>query len=145
MKPSFRPRPGTGLIVALQRAIHLVARRLERDLAGLRLGQAEAHVLAHLAGAGTGTIAELHRGFGHRRSTLTSILDRLETRRLVTRAIDRTDRRSVRVTLTPQGRRVARRVARAVAAIEARVWRALSGPAVRGFWGTIFVLERTLR
>jgi DNA-binding MarR family transcriptional regulator len=139
------PPAGTGLIAALQRATHRVARYLERKLAGLRLSQAEAHVLAHLAPAGGGTIADLHRGFGHRRSTLTSIIDRLEMRGLVTRSPDRADRRSVRVTLTPPGRRVARRVLHAVRRVETQAFGRVSAAAARGFWQTIDALEGSLQ
>lgn len=138
-------RLGASLLIAVQRATHLAARHLERELAGVQLGQAEAHILAHLSGAGMGTIAQLHRGFGHRRSTLTSILDRLEKRGLLTRATDRADRRSVQVTLTSKGRRAAGRVAHAVRQLEARVLSQVSAKAASGFWQTISALERSLQ
>ncbi len=145
MKTSSPTREGTGLIAALQRATHVAGRRLEHELAGVEVGQAEAHVLAHLARSGTGTIAELHRGFGHRRSTLTSLLDRLEARGWVTRSTDRTDRRSVRLTLTPRGRRVARCVAAAVGRVEARVAGQVPHDALRGFHKTVAALDKILR
>ena len=42
--------------------------------------------------------------FGHKRSTLTSILDRLEERRLIARTSDERDRRTFVVSLTKSGR-----------------------------------------
>jgi hypothetical protein len=41
------------------------------------LSQGEAHILALLAHSSPANIADLHRGLAHKRSTLTSILDRL--------------------------------------------------------------------
>jgi DNA-binding MarR family transcriptional regulator len=82
------------------------------------LTQAEAHVLAQLERRGPMAIAALHQEFGHKRSTLTNILDRLENRKLVRRELNRDDRRSFIVSLTPQGRRTARRVTEVLDALE---------------------------
>ena len=68
--------------------IHRATHRIGLFLADLRdegLSQGEAHILALLATAAPSTIAALHRGLAHKRSTLTSILDRLEQRGLITR------------------------------------------------------------
>jgi DNA-binding MarR family transcriptional regulator len=83
--------------------------------------QAEAHVLAYLAGHETCAINDLHRSFGHRRSTLTSVLDRIEGRGLARRGPHPTSRRSVMVHLTPEGRQIAHRVAAELSAIDAAV------------------------
>ena len=64
------------------------------DLRDDALSQGEAHILALLATSGPSTIAELHRGLAHKRSTLTSILDRLAARGFVTRAVGAADRRT---------------------------------------------------
>ena len=107
-------------IPQIHRAAHRVALHVER-LGGAGLTQAEAHVLAHLDGAGPATVAEVHRAFAHKRSTLTSILDRLEARRLIVRTSDARDRRTFVITLTGRGRTIARRVSRHLEAFEARV------------------------
>jgi DNA-binding MarR family transcriptional regulator len=60
--------------------IHRATHRIGLYLADLRehgLSQGEAHILAHLATSAPATIADLHAGLAHKRSTLTSILDRL--------------------------------------------------------------------
>ena len=90
-------------IPQLHRATHAVALALASD-PNLDVSQAEAHVLAHLHESGPARISELHERFGHRRSTLTSVLDRLEQRALITRTSDPADRRSfvVSVTNTPE-------------------------------------------
>jgi DNA-binding MarR family transcriptional regulator len=105
------------LIPRLHRATHAVALALAAE-PELDVNQAEAHVLAHLRETRDARISELHRRFGHRRSTLTSVLDRLEERGLIERASDPDDRRSFVITLTADGRAVAARVHRLLAAIE---------------------------
>jgi DNA-binding MarR family transcriptional regulator len=103
------------------------------------VNQAEAHVLAHLASAGEATIGEVHRAFGHRRSTLTSILDRLEERNLVARTSDPRDRRTFVVSLTRSGRAAARRVTDHLAAFERQALQDVSAADIRTF---LRVLER---
>jgi DNA-binding MarR family transcriptional regulator len=103
------------MIADIQRATHLIGLHLER--AGLGVTQAEAHLLARLAD-GPATVGELHREFGHKRSTLTSVLDRLEERGYVERTVNPDDRRSFVVTTTREGGRVARRVRRAFDELE---------------------------
>jgi DNA-binding MarR family transcriptional regulator len=105
-------------------AIHRATHRIGLSLADLRedgFSQGEAHILAQLAEHSPATVGELHRGLSHRRSTLTSILDRLEKRGLVTRAIGPADRRTFVVTLTADGRKAARRVYDHLAELERRI------------------------
>jgi DNA-binding MarR family transcriptional regulator len=94
----------------IERATHLIARRLEPVLTKLELTQGEAHVLAQLAPHTGLTATQLHREFGHKRSTLTNLLDRLEQRGLVARTPNPSDRRSIIVALTARGRPVAGKV-----------------------------------
>jgi DNA-binding MarR family transcriptional regulator len=103
------------------------------------VNQAEAHVLAHLASAGEATIGDVHRAFGHRRSTLTSILDRLEKRHLIARTSDARDRRTFVVSLTRTGRAAAKRVIDHLAAFERSALHDVSASDVRAF---LRVLER---
>ena len=96
------------LVFAIHRMTHEIAVALER--ANLGVSQAEAHILAHLAENGDSTVGDIHRTFGHKRSTLTSILDRLEARQLIERVLNSRDRRSLLVKLTDSGKPVARAV-----------------------------------
>ena len=105
------------LIPKLHRATHAIALALASDPA-LGVTQAEAHILAHLHETGETRISDLHERFGHRRSTLTSVLDRLEARAQITRRSDPDDRRSFLVALTKQGRTVAAKVHRALLGLE---------------------------
>ncbi|HEX3455501.1 MAG TPA: MarR family transcriptional regulator [Gaiellaceae bacterium] len=109
------------MIEDIERATHLVAVHLERAAGDLGVTQAEAHVLAQLARRGTLTVAVLHHEFGHKRSTLTSVLDRLESRGLVQRTVHPADRRSFLVEPTPAGKRAGEAVVRVVDELEARI------------------------
>ena len=108
------------IIPAIHRAAHAIAILVDRA-AELGVTQAEAHVLSHLAESGASTIAEIHQAFGHKRSTLTSVLDRLETRELITREISAEDRRSFVVRLTRQGRSLAAKVSVHLEGLEADI------------------------
>src|SRR5258708_29652582 len=93
--------------------IHAATPRIGLCLAGRgkgNLSQGEAHILALLATAAPATIAELHRGLAHKRSTLTSILDRLAERGLITREVGEKDRRTFVITPTAKGGQMAGRV-----------------------------------
>jgi DNA-binding MarR family transcriptional regulator len=116
------------LVASLERAAHALA----VALAPLGITQAEAHVLARLA-CGPARIRDLHRAFGHKRSTLTAVLDRLERRGYVRRAPDPDDRRSVIASLTADGKPVARRVRSTVAQLERRIATACSSEDLAGF------------
>src|SRR5215470_10986845 len=106
--------------------VHRATHRIGLYLGELReneLTQGEAHILALLAHSSQANIADLHRGLAHKRSTLTSILDRLVDRRLVTREVGAEDRRTFVIALTPRGRAVAGRVHARLAALERAVGR----------------------
>jgi DNA-binding MarR family transcriptional regulator len=124
--------------------IHRATHRIGLYLAALRehgLSQGESHVLALLAASGPATIAELHRGLAHKRSTLTSILDRLADRGFVTREVGAHDRRTFLITLTPAGRRAARRVHRHLIDLERAVAGRVSSEDIRGFLRVLAAVE----
>ena len=128
--------------------IHRATHRIGLYLANLReggLSQGEAHILALLATAAPATIAELHRGLAHKRSTLTSILDRLVDRGLVTRQVGAADRRTFVITPTARGRVVAARVRRHLAALEQAVSRRASSEDVRAFLKVLGIVETEAR
>jgi DNA-binding MarR family transcriptional regulator len=111
-------------------AIHRATHRIGLYLALLRehgLAQGEAHILAHLAQSGPATIGALHEALAHKRSTLTSILDRLVERGFVIRETGTQDRRTFVVSLTRKGRRVAMETLRHLLHLEMAVRRKFSG------------------
>src|SRR5579862_3154313 len=110
-----------GIYSTIERAAHLAGAYLDPTVRQLRITQGEAHVLARLAAGGPTAIAHLHEELGHKRSTLTNILDRLERRKLLRRTVNPDDRRSILVELTAPGRRAAAAVVEALDLLERRV------------------------
>lgn len=127
-------------IPQVHRATHRIGLHIEQ-LGRPRVTQAEAHILAHLADAGSSTIADVHRAFAHKRSTLTSILDRLEERKLIVRTSDARDRRTFVISLTRKGRALASRVSRHLAAFESRVLETAPAADVKAFLRVLDVLD----
>jgi DNA-binding MarR family transcriptional regulator len=107
------------IVFGIHRATHRIGLFIQRHMPDLT--QAEAHILCHLHEFGDSTIADLHRAFAHKRSTLTSVLDRLVARVLVAREPSEKDRRSFVVGLTPAGRKKAAKAHRLLESLEAGV------------------------
>src|SRR6266576_4934845 len=99
------------LVHPVHRATHRIGLYLD-DLRERGLTQGEAHIFALLAHSRRANVADLHRGLAHKRSTLTSILDRLTARGLIRRKVSESDRRSFVIMLTTKGRKLARRISR---------------------------------
>ena len=128
--------------------IHRATHRIGLYLADLRddgLSQGEAHILALLATSGPATIADLHRGLAHKRSTLTSILDRLTGRGFITREVGANDRRTFLITPTARGRRAAARVHQHLTELEQAVGRRMTSADVRGFKTVLAAVEEEAR
>ncbi|PYT10889.1 MAG: hypothetical protein DMG59_27875 [Acidobacteria bacterium] len=109
------------LIFTIHRSTHRIGLFIQRHSPDIN--QAEAHILCHLLEFGDSAVSELHRAFAHRRSTLTSVLDRLVARGFVTREPSEKDRRSFVVRLTRTGKKRAARIHRHLESLEASVLR----------------------
>src|SRR5215813_6761059 len=129
------------LVHPVHRATHRIGLYLD-DLGESGLTQGEAHILALLAHSGSANVAHLHRGLAHKRSTLTSILDRLAKRGLITRAVGETDRRTFVVRPTAKGRKLAHRVQRHLSALEQAVVHRVSAADIKGFNKVVTALEQ---
>ena len=129
------------LVHPVHRATHRIGLYLD-DLRERGLTQGEAHILGLLAHSGPANVAELHRGLAHKRSTLTSILDRLASRGLITRAVGETDRRTFVVRPTAKGRKLAQRIQRHLSALERAVARRVNAADIRGFKKVVAALEQ---
>jgi MarR family transcriptional regulator, organic hydroperoxide resistance regulator len=128
-------------VLALHRTTHCILHALGSALADLNLGAAEINALANLADRGALSVRELSAETGTRATTLTGVLDRLESRGYLTRELDATDRRSFRLPLTEAGQAVAARVRAAVADIEHDALAGLSATQMAGFQAVITALR----
>jgi DNA-binding MarR family transcriptional regulator len=104
------------IVLSVQRAAHATAHAMA--VAGDGLSPAEANAMANLGEPLT--VSGLAAVAGVRPTTLTSLLDRLEGRGLLTRRPSPADRRSLLVELTPAGHEVAGRVRAAITEVERR-------------------------
>jgi len=128
-------------VLALHRATHHTLHALSTALAGLNLTAAEINVLGNLADAGVHSVRELSDRTGTRASTLTGVLDRLESRGYLTRELDTADRRAFRLPLTEAGQAVAARVHTAVADLERSALSGLRPDQIAGFHAVITALQ----
>lgn len=126
---------------SLQKTCRQIAHALEIHDARGGLNASEADLLSYLRGYSPAPVSELHRVLGVKRSTLTSILDRLERRRWVVRHHSRRDRRVILVDLTPAGRTQGDRVASAVERLEADVGARVSDADLEGFGAVLAAVE----
>lgn len=128
------------LIPHVHRATHRIGLYLARQQADA-LSQGESHILALLAHAKPMTIRELHEGLAHKRSTLTSILDRLVARGLVIRQVGEADRRTFVVSLTAKGRRASKGVFQQMVDLERAVADKVSEADLAAFWKVLRAIE----
>lgn len=128
-------------MLALHRTTHHTLHALSAALAELNLTAAEINALANLADRGALNVRELAAETGTRATTLTGVLDRLESRGFLTRELDAADRRSFRLPLTEAGRTVAERVRAAVADLEGGALARLSATQIAGFHAVIAALQ----
>jgi DNA-binding MarR family transcriptional regulator len=131
-------------VLALQRTTHCTLRALSTTLAGENLTAAEINALANLADTGDGSalsVRELSDRTGTKASTLTGVLDRLESRGYLTRELDAADRRSFRLPLTETGQAVAARVSAAIADLERAALARLSAEQIAGYHAVITALR----
>ncbi len=129
------------LIFGIHRATHRIGLFIQRRAPGFT--QAEAHILCHLHEAGDSSIADLHQAFAHKRSTLTSVLDRLDARGLVRRESSQSDRRSFVVRLTRSGKQKAAKLHALLESLESGVLRHSDRHALESFNQLISGLEKT--
>ena len=93
----------------------------------------EGHLLSYTTLYGPCPVSQLSRVFGHKPSTLTSILDRLEQRGLLERRPNPDDRRSTLVSTTRRGARVATELRRMLEEMEDGIHERISPRDFTGF------------
>ena len=127
--PEIEPRTA---LLALQRATHSTLHVLTTELAHLGLTASEINALANLADGRGRTVSELGAAAGTRPTTLTSVLDRLEQRGLVSRGSAPGDRRAVLIELTSRGHVTAGTIRTAITGLERRALGGLPADTLAG-------------
>lgn len=120
-------------LLALQRATHETLHRLSLALRDLDLTASEINALGNLGDGVARTASQLGVAVGAKPTTLTGVLDRLENRGFITRTASSTDRRATVITTTTEGRRVAKRIRKAMADLERRATAGLPAESVEAF------------
>lgn len=115
----------------------LIAMGERLTAAGIDLPVDDGHALLYLSRYGPCPTGNVQRVIGCQRSTLTSLLDRLERRDLIERSHDETDRRVILVEATSAGDRLADRLETIGLALEAELAAAL-GPRDRATLSRFF-------
>ncbi|WP_067679239.1 MarR family winged helix-turn-helix transcriptional regulator [Nocardia miyunensis] len=139
MKYDFVPSDRSALLT-LQRATHATLRGIAGELVDLDMTASEINALGNLADGRSRTVSEVAALIGARPTTLTSVLDRLEKRELITRVARAGDRRSVLIELTDTGRATAAAIRRTFADLESRTLGGLPPEAVAGFYTVLDAL-----
>lgn len=121
-------------IAALEATVHLVLDHLAEELADLGLTQGEVNALLQLDEGVPVTVARLQAATGQRASTLTGVLDRLERRGFVERALNPEDRRSFTVVLTEAGATVGTRIRETFADLDAMAQQGVSRRSLDGYF-----------
>jgi DNA-binding MarR family transcriptional regulator len=121
------------ILSPIHKATRQIGLHLADRTAELGVSNDEAHLLSYLESYSPAPIYELQRVLGHRPSTLTGLIDRLERRRLVRREPNPEDGRSFLIRLTGSGRELAGRVSGMVRQFEAHVMTGVDERALAGF------------
>ena len=117
----------------IHKASRQISIHLERATMGLGVSPVEGHILSYLRSYAPCPVSELERVFGHKSSTLTSMLDRLAERDYLTRKINPRDRRSFTLELTPEGKKIAGKLRKMLEAFEQRVRDLVNDNQMAGF------------
>lgn len=132
----MNPRP-LMFLSPIHKATRQIGIHLAEAMHGLGVSNQEGHLLSYAHSYAPCAISEIQRVFGWKRSTLTSMLDRLERRALIVREVHPEDRRSFLVRLTPEGAELAERVRQRVLELEERIRNAITEDELRGFRGVM--------
>ena len=115
---------------------------LDSACAELGVSSLEAQALSQLNRSGGSSVSELQKTLGARRSTLTSVLDRLSERRMIKREISSNDRRSFFVRLTPKGNKTSDKISEVMKRFEKSISSELSARQIQGFQAALEAINR---
>ena len=114
---------------------------MEAPCAAEGVRPAEGHILSYLRSYGPCPVGALLVVFGHKPSTVTSMLTRLVERGFTTRTPSGDDRRVVLLDLTREGARAADRLRASLAAFEANIRAEVEPRDLVGFQNVLTAIE----
>ena len=117
----------------IHKASRQIGLHLEEPCAAVDVSTAEGHLLSYLRSYEPCSVGTVSQVFGHRPSTVTSMLDRLVERGLIHREAGTDDRRQVILSLTRRGRSVADQLRESLVLLEARIRAGVTSRDVQGF------------
>lgn len=128
-------RIGTFILSPLHKAYRQAILYMEGLDCGMNAGvsSSEIHLLAYIRRFGPCPMSEISRVFGHKKSTVTSMLDRLAEKGYITRDVNPEDRRSFVLAIRPEGAAVAKAAGALVERFEQAVAARVSEEDLRGF------------
>lgn len=126
----------------LHRANRQIAIYLEKLIDDLGLTAPEAHLLSYIQNYGPCPVGELVTVLGHKKSTMTNMLDRMEAYSYLTREVNPQDRRSFLIATTREGARVGSATRERVMQAEREILRHVSATDFKGFEKIIAAIDR---
>ena len=126
-------QPPFKIASSIHKANRQIQSLMEAECRQLGVSVVEAHLLDHCLEFGPCWISELYRVLGEKPSTLTSILGRLEEAGLLSRKLNRQDKRSRLVYLSPEGKRLALKLRGLYEEFEAALLQRLQGSDLASF------------
>jgi DNA-binding MarR family transcriptional regulator len=130
------------ILSPLHKAMRQIDLHLEASVKAMGVSNPEGHLITYLARYAPCPISELHRVFGFKRSTLTSMLDRLEARALIRRQAHTGDRRSLLIALRPKGKALAKEVRKRLLTLENKILAQMKTNHVAGFQAAMEAVDR---
>jgi DNA-binding MarR family transcriptional regulator len=121
------------ILSPLHKAIRQIEIFLDRKTSQHNLSCSEGHMVSYLLSYSPCPLADLNRILNLKPSTLTSMLDRLEKRKIITRKIYPDDRRSWIIELQPEGKKLAKEIRSTLESFEQSIIQQLSEEELEAF------------
>ena len=129
----FRTPSGVYTISAIHRANRQASIFIDELIREFRVSTAEGHLMAFVDLYGPSSVGELVRVFGYRKPTLSSMINKLEKKGRLKRILNPSDRRSLLVELTPEGRKLSNACRARVQGLDKAIMEQVSPDDLEGF------------
>lgn len=129
----YQTPSGVYCISAIHRANRQAAIFIEELIREFGVATPEGHLLSFVNLYGPSSVGELVRVFGYRKPTMSSMINKLEGRGYLRRLLSQTDRRSLIVELTPEGKRLAETCTARVQGLDAAIMEQVTQTDLEGF------------